>query len=319
MKTHAEFFSADTFAEHITQGNIEHYQLESGSFQGELTQVISEKVMVGVHKMNLPVLQFGKGLKGVTSFLILGNMQHDVSWRKEQLTGTRIGVLKNDSPHFAITPPDFFGTPISISSNYFIELLTKGGYDKTIFSLIQQAEIIELDSKDAQRLQKMIVTLCNTDTVDIDLLKNRLPNLLVKSLEKAVKKAPKQQLNLRYAALGKILGYIHQNLNRKITTSEICSTFEISERSLRYLFVELIRIPPMRYVKLIRLNKIRKEILQADSESVINLIANKWGFNHSGQFAADYKKLFNEVPSEDLKKGIAPTNTIATHNKGSAN
>jgi AraC family ethanolamine operon transcriptional activator len=34
---------------------------------------------------------------------------------------------------------------------------------------------------------------------------------------------------------------------------------------------------------------------------LINEIANRWGFWHMSQFAADYRRFFGELPSETLR------------------
>ena len=39
---------------------------------------------------------------------------------------------------------------------------------------------------------------------------------------------------------------------------------------------------------------------EGSSDTKILNIANDWGFWHMGQFAADYKSLFGELPSETL-------------------
>ena len=48
---------------------------------------------------------------------------------------------------------------------------------------------------------------------------------------------------------------------------------------------------------------VRRELWESDPLTTkVNDVASLWGFWHMGQFAADYRKLFNELPSETLKK-----------------
>jgi len=300
-KYHDIYLNPYDFAKGILQGKIEHYQLEPVNFSGELTQVVTEQVMVSVHKMDSAILQTGTGMNGYITFLIPGNMMQDIRWREQRLSGKRIGILKNNMWHFAVTPPKFFATPVSLSNAYFNDLIIKYGYDENIYTLIQKKETIELKPEDAYQIQQMVISLCNSKHLDYDLMTIALPELILKSIAKTVDELPRQISRSREIVFGKSLAYIHEHLEQRITTSKICSSIEISERNLRYIFKEMIGLSPMKYVKFIQLNKVRKEIIYAKKNIEIQMIANNWGFGHSGQFAADYKKLFGELPSESNK------------------
>ena len=300
-KSQSKFNDLYSFADHIAQGKIEHYQLAPGDFYGELTQIISDPVIISTHSMNLSLLQSGIGVEGYTTFLTPGNMLQDFSWREYRLTGKRIGILKSGEQHFGITPSNFFATPVSLSNSYFNELILKYGYDANIYKLIQQKGAIDLKPEDAFQIQQMVIALCNSKKLDSDLMTIALPELILKSIARITDELPKQNSRPRDIVFSKSLAYIHQRLDQKTTTSEICSDIKISERSLRYIFKEMIGLSPMKYIKFIKLNKVRKDIRKAKADMDINVIANKWGFNHSGQFAADYKKLFDEFPSQTLK------------------
>ena len=76
-----------------------------------------------------------------------------------------------------------------------------------------------------------------------------------------------------------------------------------SERTLRYGFLERFGVSPKSYLHTFRLNGVRRELKQADPARVkVVDIANHWGFWHMGKFAADYRKLCGELPSETLRR-----------------
>jgi AraC family ethanolamine operon transcriptional activator len=60
-------------------------------------------------------------------------------------------------------------------------------------------------------------------------------------------------------------------------------------------------ITPIRYLRLVRLNRVKQELLIASPETVkIMDVALKWGFLELGRFAGEYRQLFQELPSETL-------------------
>lgn len=297
------YTDADEYARNISQANLEHHILEPGQFNGELIEVISEEVMVSTHKMNQSLLQIGTSLKGYTTFILPGNMSQDFSWRSQRLSGKRIGLLRSNMKHFTVLPTNFFATLISLSNRYFCDLIIKLKYDVNLIKVIQQREMIEIDHEDAYKIQQIVIELCNSEHIDSDLLTDELPVLLFKAIEN-VKDTLQNSITSRPKDMnfGRAIDFIDKNLKQKLNSEIVCSACGISERNLRYLFQEMIGLSPMRYIKCLRLNKIRKEILNNNNEFDIGLIVTNWGINHYGYFAADYKKLFGVLPSDTLKQ-----------------
>ena len=58
---------------------------------------------------------------------------------------------------------------------------------------------------------------------------------------------------------------------------------------------------PMTFLRRIRMRHARRKLLQADPNSNVTSIALECGFMHLGRFAAEYKRCFDESPSETIK------------------
>jgi AraC family ethanolamine operon transcriptional activator len=55
----------------------------------------------------------------------------------------------------------------------------------------------------------------------------------------------------------------------------------------------------MAYFKVSRLNAVRQELKATSAgTATVHVIAQRWGFWHSGEFAASYRRLFGELPSQ---------------------
>ena len=87
----------------------------------------------------------------------------------------------------------------------------------------------------------------------------------------------------------------------KTTVADICRVTKVSERTLQYGFLEHYDITPKAYLRAVRLNGVRRDLKLANPEEArISDIASRWGFWHLGQFAADYRRQFAELPSQTL-------------------
>jgi AraC family ethanolamine operon transcriptional activator len=71
-----------------------------------------------------------------------------------------------------------------------------------------------------------------------------------------------------------------------------------SIRTLRRGFQERFGVSPKAYLLAQRLIGARRALRSASQRTLVTDVANNWGFWHLGQFAADYRRQFGELPSE---------------------
>ena len=82
---------------------------------------------------------------------------------------------------------------------------------------------------------------------------------------------------------------------------EISTQCETPERTLQHYFLRELGCTPIAYLRTMRLHRVRATLLSADrSQRNITKIATDYGFVHLSRFAAQYQKLFGELPSETL-------------------
>ncbi len=77
----------------------------------------------------------------------------------------------------------------------------------------------------------------------------------------------------------------------------LCAQLHVTRRTLQNCFQESLGISPASYLRLVRLNAVRRELRQAAADQTIGDVAARWGFWHMGHFSHDYKALFGETPS----------------------
>ena len=295
VKFQLKFDDFDHFAEQVGHTDMLHTQLDGGFFNGVLTQVIHGPVIVSTQKMNRTILQEGVGVKGYTTFLIPGNMEQDISWRKNRLTGNILGILHSNMEHSGITKSNLYATPVSIKEDFLMDTANLLGYPNFI-KFIRDKETITIDVKYAQQIHQLVAFCCKHTSSDTSMLTYTIPKLIIKAISDSDPIDFFKKGNNRGIIFKKAQDIIHHNFEEPIDILSLCKEIGASERNLRYAFKEFSGLPPNKYVRYFKLNKVRKVIRTGRVEKIIEA-ANQMGFWHTGQFAADYKKLFGEFPS----------------------
>lgn len=97
--------------------------------------------------------------------------------------------------------------------------------------------------------------------------------------------------------------YMLAHLDQPLTLTQLCQALYVSKRSLFYGFEDMFGVSPMAYLKIQRLQTVRRSLKVATPEtaSVAN-IARQFGFWSPGHFSRDYKTMFGELPSETLRR-----------------
>jgi AraC-like DNA-binding protein len=88
-----------------------------------------------------------------------------------------------------------------------------------------------------------------------------------------------------------------------LALADLCAAGQISERTLLNTFRREYGMTPKAYLKAHRLFKVHRDLWHTSpNKSRVSDVANAWGFWHLGQFAADYRRQFGELPSETLRR-----------------
>lgn len=85
------------------------------------------------------------------------------------------------------------------------------------------------------------------------------------------------------------------------TVPDLCATFHVSRRTLQYAFEQVVGSSPVAYLRGLRLNAVRRDLVAGDAPTVHDAAARQ-GFWSLSQFASDYRGLFGERPSETLAR-----------------
>jgi AraC family transcriptional regulator, ethanolamine operon transcriptional activator len=92
------------------------------------------------------------------------------------------------------------------------------------------------------------------------------------------------------------------HLHRSLSLLEICEVVGASERTLLYAFRERTGQLPKAYLNALKLNRLRQALKDADPRvDSVHEVARHWGLVHSGSLAADYRRLFGELPHQTLQ------------------
>lgn len=93
--------------------------------------------------------------------------------------------------------------------------------------------------------------------------------------------------------------YMHSNLNKHLTIPELSKFANMSSAHFSRIFQQEIGKSPMRYLHQIRLERVKRRLLEAGKS--ITEIAFECGFNSSAYMSASFSKKYRITPSEYRK------------------
>ena len=309
------FSNLDDFLELVHNWNLDFRQLERGQFKGTLLQYGFEEAQVGITAINRKFDQRGLAPEKLITFAMLDPESTPIIWRGVKVDHHKVMVYGAGDEIDCASEPGFSVTTYSISEG----MLSKQGRYMGVHSpeeVLKRNKIIPISTRSREVIQDAIaVTNRNVglDGAGIDTepvrhaLETTIPRLILSSISETQDIQIRNPMTKRRRqALAAIDQGLASSPTPPTTVLELCQMAGVSERTLQYLFRQKYGITPKAYIKLVRLNGVRRVLYRADPKKTrIVDIANGWGFWHMGQFAKDYKKYFGELPSETLGRRTA--------------
>jgi AraC-like DNA-binding protein len=103
---------------------------------------------------------------------------------------------------------------------------------------------------------------------------------------------------IRRRHIREAINFMEEHAAEPITAADIARAACVGMRALQSGFRAELNMTPMSYLRHLRLDRARADLLASSGEVSVSRVASRWGFTHLGRFAEQYKMKFGELPSE---------------------
>ncbi|MGB6020625.1 MAG: helix-turn-helix domain-containing protein [Sulfurimonadaceae bacterium] len=309
MKRTFDDFSA--MAEALRHWKIEIRQLEPREISDTLVQVKTGNLYIGQAQFSGITQQVGAIPPGRTFAFHTGE-DSQLLWRKKDVPLNTLMIFPPGADLDVVTKGSQ-NDPHTISVPEELLLSRLQESERTVYEeLVASQDLVAVSAAEMEELQKVFDKYLQSVDDDPDLvhvksfqtcLEEELLSALIEALLSDESLPFVEVTKNRDQIWRKLEEYIETNKHRPIKVSELSQTAGVSERNLYRCFNKRFGISPKAYLNKLRLNGARLDLKRSSTDEVkITDVANDWGFWHMGQFAADYRQLFGELPSETLQK-----------------
>lgn len=304
------FNDFDEFAHAIQAWDLDFRQLDGGASNIDLLQAHCGKSLLTNTKLNRHFDQLGSAPAENWTFALFSEHSSPFVWREQAISNDTIVVCEPGSEIDCVSMPGFEVFTISYPEEYLNEVIANLELPE-LKNLVKDSDNFKCSLPELSTVRRQLhqmINLINRRPAQIDntsFIKKLDAELSEQILLTVAKALPTKSTsaNLRNRTIKQIKEYLNEFPQEPVTVSRLCSIAGVSERTLQYAFLEHYGVSPKTFLKNFRLNCVRRE-LKKRSHSItrVNDVASLWGFWHMGQFAADYRKIFGELPSQTLNR-----------------
>ena len=305
----AQFQDFDDFTETVRGWDLEFRQLDRGTFRAELLQLGTNGAQVVHSRFNRHLRHLGAPPRGLWTFVIPAQPDTRFVSRGQEVLGGRMAIFRPGAEIDGLSWTYFDVYTLSFSEALLTNVGSSMGLPR-LSGLIDGREVVDCSRPDFYRLLQILDRVCRKKTEGISRsgnirvhgeLNSELPGRLIEALASSRPLPITPSARMRDRALKRIEDYLDEFPHEPHTVRTLCGVSGASERTLRYAFLERFGLSPKSYLLALRLNGVNRELRRSDPSSTkVGDVANRWGFWHMGQFAADYRKFFGELPSETV-------------------
>ena len=273
-----------------------------------MVQVTTDSVNVAHATLNRLLDQRGAAPAGHRTFHLLSEGSTPWVWRHQEVLQDALLIYPRDGEIHGVSRPGFDAFAIAISEDLLAGVVSDLGLPD-LDTMTAGAEMLRCDPSAMLGLRTWLGTLCDAVRSGAApsaerlqyALENDLPRRLLETLGDGRVTETYASVKVRRHAIQRAQDHIDAAGGHRVTLRDMAKAAGVSERTLQYAFLEHFGVSPNAYLREMRLNHVRSELKRSDPRTTLVAdVANRWGFWHMGQFAKDYRRLFDVRPSETL-------------------
>ncbi len=306
----AQSMGVDQLAQSITGWEQVYDQTSRGRFHGALTELLLGPAQLFVESSSHSLVQNCRTWPEAVWFGI--PVQSD---RLGRIEGTPIEpgmlALRTGRSDFQLTTPDDFGFLGVVVQAEVLQRYVERESGELSSSMLDQ-RVLRVPAEDLESLRRWLCHMLQASSSlpeaptpaarehVLDEILSGLVHLLMHRQE-----GPRDAVSSQHARrmLRRAREYLLAHTDRCVTVHELCTQLGTSRRALQDCFRKSMGLSPKAYLRAFGLNAARRDLRQENSGyTTVSDVATRHGFWHLSQFAADYRWLFDELPSETLRQ-----------------
>ncbi len=286
---------------------LQYEQLSSGQFKGRIHQVQLPGVTLLREDTSIALRQRGRLDDSVYGFAMALQDSSDLFFNGQRVPAHAIMCGKGDEVDLT-TPPHFTLIALVVNRS-LLNPLWERMYQKPLAHWLEKQLVLQTTEIKAQNLRDLQLTVLDQatalahrqhDTQALRQLRDEILMEWIEALPSQVDTSELPNLERRKKLVDRACELMMGHADEPLSILEVCSQVGTSRRKLNYCFQDVLGTTPIKYLRSLRLNNVRRALRQAAPGVTIQDIASHWGFWHLSQFAQDYRQLFGELPSDTL-------------------
>jgi AraC family ethanolamine operon transcriptional activator len=296
------FDDIDALAASALAWDQEYEQIGRGRFQGQLTQLVLDRLQLGRESWSPGVLQRGSAPAGTWVFglplvaegslhvrrrpappgeLIAATSRDDIGFTATGRTDLMIVVLPTPLiDRWVQARRGIDGFNVDLPSPHWHVPAAEMARRANALSGLLQTLMTRLDDYVSER------ALSHVESQIFDVILDMIPSAEVI-----------EPLHSRARIARAVLKLLHERLDDPPSITEMCLVVGARERTLHLSCVEAFGRPPAMLLAELRLNAAHRAFMHPGKETSVTAVAAFYGFSHFGRFAAVYRRQFGELPS----------------------
>ena len=304
-----EFDDFDELAEFLSGWDVDFRQLDTGPFQGRLEQLAGGHTILARGEVGRTLEQRGNPPPGAWTFIVPTPDCSPCMWHGNPLSPGDIAVIRSGGELDLLSHDGFSVFSFSVSETHLaavaeeravsIEKLfgddgMRRGPGSRTQPLTRLLDEILRQSRDAAVSDRATAA---SHSLDVEATRE-----LVACLSPEDDSTDRSPARLRQEVFHSARAYATSS-EEPLTVERLCRVTGTNQRTLYRAFRENCGVSPKAYLKASGLNQVRKLLRRGPSRAAtVSAAANRYGFWHMGQLAADYREQFGELPSETLAR-----------------
>lgn len=306
---HSKHYDFEKMCEDVRAWNLDFRQLERGRFSGEVLQFGTGAVHIAEATFGRRLSQRGAPPAGLRTIAIPATPHQRLKWRGSEVSGSDLMIFPPGAELDSVSDERFHVYTCSFPEELLASICDQSRIAQ-LTTLQNGREVIRCSQKSVSLMQQLLRNATAKARSGSNAFEHangeqplisELPRLIIQGIAQSNGDSVPRVNARREIIVKTAVRFLEKFADQPITILDLVEEVSTSQRTLEYAFRECLGITPKAFLISYRFNQVRRQLRRSDPDDVkITDVANRWGLWHMGQFAADYRTFFGELPSETL-------------------